>query len=74
MSLWQILLKTQAQPDAALTYDECFAILDYLADQAADGANLESLRQAVYMHLARCPDCRERYLQRLGEMESRQAQ
>ena len=34
MSLWRILLKARAQPDASLTCDEFIAVLDYLADQA----------------------------------------
>jgi hypothetical protein len=70
MTLWRILLKTQAQPDARLTCDECIAILDYLADQAARGADLESVRQAVQKHLARCPDCREQYDEWLKELGS----
>ncbi len=70
MSLWRILLKSQAQPDTPLTCDECFAILDYLADQAARGADAASLRQAVQKQLARCPDCREQYGEWLRELES----
>ena len=70
MTFWRILLKTQTPTDTPLTCDECIAILDYLADQAARGANLEQLRQAVQKHLARCPDCRERYVEWLRELES----
>ena len=70
MTFWQILLKTQTSTDAPLTCDECIAILDYLADEAAQGADLESMRQAVQKHLARCPDCREQYHKWLRELES----
>ncbi len=70
MTFWRILLKTQAPTDAPLTCDECIAILDYLADQAARGADLERLRQAVRKRLARCPDCREQYGEWLRELES----
>ncbi len=70
MTFWRILLKTQAPTDTPLTCDECIAILDYLADQAARGADLESLRQAVRRHLARCPDCRKQYVEWLRELES----
>ena len=70
MTLWRILLKTRAPTDAPLTCQECIAILDYLADQAAQGADLESVRQAVQKHLARCPDCREQYDKWLRELES----
>jgi uncharacterized protein with PIN domain len=70
MTLWRILLKTQAQHDAPLTCEDCIAILNYLADQAARGVDLESLRQAVQKHLARCPDCHEQYREWLRELES----
>lgn len=49
---------------------KCIVILDYLADQAAGGVDLESLRQAVHKHLARCPDCRKQYLEWLRELEA----
>jgi hypothetical protein len=70
MPLWRILLKAQAQPEAPLTCDECIAVLDYLADQAIRGVNLDSLRQAVHKHLSRCPDCRAEYLKWLRELEA----
>jgi len=70
MSLWRILLKSQARPDIPLTCDECFAILDYLADRAARGADVASLRHAVQKQLARCPDCREQYGEWLRKLES----
>lgn len=70
MTFWQILLKTQVPTDAPLTCDECIAILDYLADQAAQGADLEIVRQAMQKHLARCPDCHEQYDEWLRELES----
>ena len=70
MSLWRILLKAQTQLEASLTCDECIAVLDYLADQATKGADLEGLRQAVRKHLSRCPDCRAEYLKWLRELEA----
>jgi hypothetical protein len=70
MTRWRILLKTHAQPDAPLTCKECIAILDYLADQAARGANLENLWQVAQKHLVRCPDCYEQYREWLRELES----
>jgi hypothetical protein len=70
MTLWRVLLKTQTQPDTPLTCEDCIAILDYLADQAARGADLDSLRQAVQKHLGRCPDCHEQYRAWLRKLES----
>ena len=57
-ALWRILLKAQAEPDAALTCDECMAILNCLAEEAVDEASLDAIWQAVSKHLARCPGCR----------------
>ena len=68
--LWKILLKLrQNQSDASLTCDECFVILDYLADQAARGTPWETLQQMAREHLARCPGCREVHWGRLRELE-----
>jgi uncharacterized protein with PIN domain len=73
MALWRILLKAQAQPDVDLTCDECLAILNYLAEEEVDGASRESVRQAAYKHLARCPGCREHYLHWLRQLEAGRA-
>jgi hypothetical protein len=70
MTLWRILLKTQAQPDVPLTCEDCIAILDYLADQAARRADLDSLKQVVQKHLGRCPDCHKQDREWLRELES----
>jgi uncharacterized protein with PIN domain len=68
--LWKILLKIrQTQSYAPLTCDECFAILEYLADQAARGTSWETLHQLAREHLARCPGCREVHWRRLRELE-----
>lgn len=71
MSLWRVLLKlTSRRADATLTCDECFLLLDYLADQAANGADADRLLRTARQHLARCPRCREQHLQRLRELEA----
>lgn len=70
MTLWQILLKAQAEPAAALTCDECVAILNYLAYEILDGTAGESVRQAALKHLARCPNCREHYQRWLRQFEA----
>ena len=72
-ALWRILLKAQAEPDAALTCDECLAILNYLADEAVDEASLDAIWQAVNKHLARCPGCREQYWRWLRQWEAKRA-
>jgi predicted anti-sigma-YlaC factor YlaD len=65
---WQIL--ADSSEAATLTCDECFIILEYLADEAAEGADLPTLHRAVQSHLARCPDCRAHHLQRLSKLEA----
>lgn len=70
MSLWRILFKTQTQPGAHLTCDECIALLDYLADRATHGADPTNLRQAAQEYLSRCPDCHEEYQEWLRDLET----
>lgn len=67
-SLWRILLKLE-ETGVALTCDECFVILEFLADQAINGADMVQLLASVERHLARCPECYEHHLQRLHELE-----
>lgn len=68
--LWKILLKLSQMPsEAHLTCDECYVILDYLADAAAHATTQDQLYQMARQHLARCPGCREQYLARLRELE-----
>ncbi len=68
MPLWNILLKAQARPDIPLTCDECLAILNYLV-LAIDDAGRESIRQALYRHLAHCRACFEHERHRLRQLE-----
>lgn len=70
-SLWEMLVAPGDSDRAtAPTCDECFAILEYLADTAAAGGDSEALRQAARRHLTQCPNCREHHLRRLQELES----
>jgi hypothetical protein len=72
LPLWKVLFKfSQTQPTATVTCEECYMILDYLADQAARGADWPGLLRTAREHMARCPGCREHYLQRLRELETR---
>lgn len=70
-ALWQILVAADSEAAAELSCDECFAILEYLADEAVRGADLGALREALRRHLEHCPDCREHYRRRLSEMHAR---
>ncbi len=72
--LWQTLAEA-AEPGQTitLTCDECFQILEALAEAAAAEADPHGLRRAARRHLAHCPDCRDRHLQRLSELEAKLA-
>ena len=72
--LWRLLVSaSNPEDDAALTCEECFAVLEYYADEVADGANPDKLRRMARRHLEHCPDCRERFTEWLQEAE-REAQ
>lgn len=65
-SIWDLWRQGDASP---LTCDECFRLLEALADLAAQGADPAFLRAALRRHLRRCPDCRRHHLRRLAELE-----
>ena len=50
--------------------DECFVILEYLADAAIYGAEERYLIDAIRQHLERCPSCREHHMDRLRGLEA----
>lgn len=69
-SLWQILVKfSQPAPNKPLTCDECFNLLEYLADRAVAGADLVHLHDVARQHLGQCATCHEHHLQKLEELE-----
>ena len=41
--------------------DECFALLDQVAELVLDGKPAAELMPLVQAHLERCPDCREEF-------------
>jgi predicted anti-sigma-YlaC factor YlaD len=45
------------------------AIMEYLADCAIAGAKRDAIFAAAQKHLARCPDCRLEYAQRIQALE-----
>ncbi len=72
--LWRLLLLVLNQEDDdSLECDECFLILEYLAEmRASEGVDIKKYTILVKKHLASCPDCREYYLQQLQNLESLQ--
>ncbi len=72
--LWRLLMAaTSQQEGVTLSCDDCFAIMEYLADMHARiGISLKLLRLMAKNHLSCCPDCRQYYRQRLEQLESLQ--
>ena len=69
-SLWQILISVKESRNVdTLTCDECFAFMEYLAEEASSGAEENTLQIAIRQHLAKCPDCHEHHLKRLEVLE-----
>ena len=67
-SLWQILMIDPNKQ--TLSCEECFAILELLADQAASGGNYNQIMDQAAEYLERCPDCHEQLLMRLVQLEA----
>lgn len=72
--LWRLLLTATSQKEVVtLNCDECFLILEYLADMCVRaGVSLDLLRVMTQNHLSCCPDCREYYWQRVRQLEDLQ--
>lgn len=67
---WQILVvAAEHGAKVPLNCDECFTLLEYLAEAAIQGADKRYLLEAVKRHVQRCPDCREHHLERLRHLE-----
>lgn len=59
---------SESDQSVKVTCDECFNILDYLADEAKRGIDLNVLREALHRHIEHCEYCREHHLRRLEEL------
>jgi len=60
LSLASISLLADA-PEAMLTCDQVFELIDQYAERAAHGEDVAHLMPLVAAHLDLCPDCREHY-------------
>ena len=49
----------------ALTCNECFAVLELLAEAARMGIDLDRLEQLARQHMAKCPECQDQFKKRL---------
>lgn len=60
VSLASISLLTD-DPEAMLTCDQVFELIDLYTERAARGEDVAHLMPLVAAHLEMCPDCREHY-------------
>jgi hypothetical protein len=68
--LWQILISLKERNQSiSLNCNECFQFMEHLADEAAAGADQNTLQIAIKDHLANCPDCQDHHQERLEQME-----
>jgi hypothetical protein len=69
---WKILIIAREGGQAhTLNCDECFIILEHLADEALEGVDTNALLKAIASHFSHCPDCREHHAQKLEQLKSR---
>jgi predicted anti-sigma-YlaC factor YlaD len=66
--LWQALLHATADEQEPLSCEECFVVMDYLADLLAAGYPTNQLLSLGEKYLQRCPECREEYRQEMAEL------
>ena len=71
--LWQILLLARnGDEGVTLTCEDCFLILEYLADTHHKiETDADFLRTIAGKHLSCCPDCGQYYQQRLEQLEQK---
>lgn len=69
---WKILIVArEGRQGHILTCDECFIILEHLAYEALEGADINALQKAIKSHFNHCPDCRKHHAQKLEQLKSR---
>jgi hypothetical protein len=57
-TLWQVLVHAAQDADQPLSCEECYLLIDYLADLLASGYPQEQVLRQAEKYLSRCPDCR----------------
>lgn len=69
---WQILLIIiENNEQESLTCDECTAMMEYLADRAIEGANLNELKIAAFSIFRFCGACKNHYQKHIQELEEK---
>jgi len=67
-ALWQVLLHATADHDEPLSCEECFVLMDYLADLLASGHPADLVLATGEKYLQRCPECRQEHRRAMAEL------
>lgn len=65
--LWQVLVHA-TQDDEPLSCDQCYVLMDYLADLLVEGVSSEEVLALADRYLGRCPDCKIEYMYNLNRL------
>jgi len=67
---WQVLLIVLGDNQSEkLTCEECTAMMEYLADQAIEGATIEDLKSTANSLFRFCTECKNHYQRHIIELE-----
>jgi hypothetical protein len=66
-ALWQVLLHATADHDEPLSCEECFVLMDYLADLLSTGHPADLVLAMGEKYLKRCPECRQEHRRAMSE-------
>lgn len=66
--LWQVLLRAAEDRQDPLSCEECFVVMDYLADLLSTGHPAQLVLSLGEKYLQRCPECRQEHRQAMAEL------
>jgi hypothetical protein len=68
-SIYEILLQASAPGnEITLSCDECFILMEYLADLNGVALSPDAIKKALLKHFDHCPGCYQHHLKRLNEL------
>ena len=69
--IWKLLQDLKTGTPGKLDCEECYALLEHLADLAVDGVDEVVLMNAVEAHFRICPQCETHHLERIDTEQKR---
>lgn len=66
--LWQVLVHATADQQEPLSCEECYVLMDYLADLLSSGHSPRRVLSLGERYLRRCPECREEHRRAMTEL------